>query len=77
MSHFRFAYLPDRRDRGVRHYSCERTLINPLLIHPYRQAWPLAPAYGAIAGHIIGSLVAVFSVGLGLLVEQGRKIKDE
>ena len=35
----------------------------------FLQAWPLTPAYGAIFGHIFGSLVAFFVSSVYLLAQ--------
>ena len=34
------------------------------------QAWPLTPAYGAIAGYIVGSLAALTVTAVGLMAKE-------
>lgn len=41
------------------------------------KAWPLTPAYGAIAGHIIGSWAALAYTGFFYLVEAGKEAEAE
>jgi len=38
-------------------------------LQPFLQAWPLTPAYGAIFGHVSGSLVAFFVSSVYLLAQ--------
>ena len=41
------------------------------------QAWPLTPAYGAIFGHVIGSLVAFFVSSVYLLAQASMQATSE
>ena len=43
----------------------------------FLQAWPLTPAWGALAGYIVGSLLALSITNLKEIVELGALAKRE